>query len=192
MSDDKKKQAQFLPWSAINAFMLSEFQVEVINDVLGNYDSLSSEQRTGLNQQIKRNVKLNGFRNPLAAPLSIRVRGSVDVFEKNAHFAFLVLSSWCDLHRVLRDAVYQMLTDRGWLLLPVDTDRSKIPGFLTQWPKEDEFDVLTPAFRERNPEMTEFSDNQISLMEVWLSGRLPYELVEKQTIDHDVTDAAEE
>ncbi|NSW52006.1 MAG: hypothetical protein HPY85_05840 [Anaerolineae bacterium] len=179
---EKKKQAQFLPWSAINAFMLPDFQLEVLSDVLGHYELLTSEQRSSLNQMIKKGVKVNGFRNAIQAPLMIRARGSVELFEKNAHFAYLVLSSWCSLYPALREAIHQFLTERGWLLLPHDTDRSVIPGFLTQWPKEDEFEVLTPAFRERFPEMTEVSDNQISLMEVWLSGRLPYELVEMQVI----------
>lgn len=183
MADKNKQQAQFLPWSAINVFMLPEFQVEVISDVLGNFESLTSEQRTGLNQMIKRGVKLNGFRNATLAPLPIRVRGSIELFEKNAAFAYMVLSCWCDLHTALRDAVHNMLSERGWLLLPVDTDRSKIPGFLTHWPKEDEFEVLTPAFREQFPDLNDFSDNQISLMEVWVSGRLPYELVEKVNIE---------
>ena len=188
MTESKKEKAQFLPWSAINAFMLPDFQLEVVTDVLGGYDSLSSEQRTRLNQMIKRSVKLNGFRNATIAPLPIRARGSIELFEKNAAFAYLILSSWCDLHLVLRDAVHKMLSDRGWILLPAETDRSKIPGFLTRWPKEDEFEVLNPAFRAQFPDLSEYSDNQVSLMAVWMSGRLPYELVEKSDIEEDDTE----
>lgn len=182
MSDVKNKHIKFLPWSAINAFMLPEFQSEVLTAVLGGYDALTSEYRTSLNQMIKQGVHLNGFRNATAAPLPIKARGSIALFEKNANFASLVLSAWCSLFPALQEAVFSILTKYGWIILPLDADRSKMPGFFPQWPKEEEFDVLIADFREQYPNLSDFTDNQISLMSVWISGRLPYELAEKAVI----------
>lgn len=173
----KQKKAQFLPFSAINAFMLQDFQYEVLLAVLSNYDRLNSAQRTGLNKMIKRGVSVNGFRNAVAAPLTIKVKSSVNLFENNADFAALILASWSSIFPELRKQVYDLLLSRGWELLPEETDRIKLPGFLAQWPKQDEFDVLVAAFRDTYSDET-YSDNQISLMSVWLSGRLPYELVD--------------
>ncbi|MCD4753117.1 MAG: hypothetical protein K8R40_08610 [Anaerolineaceae bacterium] len=173
----KQKKAQFLPWSAINAFMLQDFQHEVLHAVLGSYDRLTSAQRSGLNKMIKRGVTVNGFRNAVAAPLAIKVNSSVSLFESNAAFAGLILASWSSLFPELRKQVYELLLSREWELLPEETDRTKLPGFLAQWPKQDEFDVLVAAFRDTYGTET-YSDNQISLMSVWLSGRLPYELVD--------------
>lgn len=174
---NKQKKAQFLPWSAINAFMMKDFQHEVLKEVLSNYAQLASAQRTGLNKMIKRGVKVNGFRNAVAAPLAIKVNSSVDLFENNAAFAGLILDSWHTLYPDLRKQVYDLLVSRGWEILPEGADRTKLPGFLAQWPKQDEFDVLVAAFRDTYSDET-YSDNQISLMSVWLSGRLPYELVD--------------
>ena len=145
--------------------------------MLSSYDRLTSAQRTGLNKMIKRGVKVNGFRNTVAAPLAIKVKSSVNLFENNAAFAGLILDSWNRLFPELRKQVYDLLLSRRWELLPAEADRTKLPGFLAQWPKQDEFDVLVAAFRDLHGNET-FSDNQISLMSVWMSGRLPYELVD--------------
>jgi hypothetical protein len=52
-----------------------------------------------------------------------------------------------------------------------------LPGFLTTWPRAEEFEVLVKAFREQHPD-TPASDDDISLMVAWLSGRLPLDLVD--------------
>ncbi len=38
--------------------------------------------------------------------------------------------AWSELHLELRQQIYDMLVERKWELLPVDTDRTKLPGFL--------------------------------------------------------------
>ena len=52
-----------------------------------------------------------------------------------------------------------------------------MPGFMLEWPKEDSFEILIDSFREKYPDYA-LSDDDISLMVVWLSNRLPYEAVE--------------
>jgi len=191
MNDVKDRHVKFLPWSAINAFMLPDFQLEVLTAVLGNYEALTSEYRTSLNQMIKQGVQLNGFRNATLAPLPIKARGAITLFEKNANFASLVLSAWCSLFPVLQEAVFSILTQHQWMILPLDADRRKLPGFFPQWPKEEEFDVLIADFREQYPNLPDFTDNQISLMSVWISGRLPYELAEKAVLFEQSEESAE-
>lgn len=176
--ETKNNKMAFLPWSAVNAFMLEDFQLEVLKAVLTGYEHLESEQRRSLNAQIKRGVNVPGFRHAISAPVSIRVKHSIELFEKNAKFAGNVLSAWARIYSDLAKFVHPFLEERGWKILPLESDREKLPGFLTQWPEEDEFSVLTAAFHAKYPE-EEYSDNQVSLMCVWLSGRLPYETVEK-------------
>ncbi|MBN2046286.1 MAG: hypothetical protein JW750_00475 [Anaerolineaceae bacterium] len=176
-----KEQVQFLPWAAINAFMVPEYQHQVMHEVLNGYDGLESEQRRSLNQMIKKGAKLNGFRNATMAPLSLRINAAVGLFEKHAAFTAEVLAAWCTIHADLAQKVYDLLVGRGWEILPLDADRKKLPGFLTRWPKKDEYEVLIAAYREQYGEdAQQASDNDISLMSVWLSGRLPYELVEEE------------
>ncbi|HVN56421.1 MAG TPA: hypothetical protein VMT46_18990, partial [Anaerolineaceae bacterium] len=71
---------------------------------------------------------------------------------------------------------------REWEILPVDADRTKLPGFLTTWPKSESFDALTAAFRDANQDGEDDPD-RISLMAVWLGGRLPYNLEEDENAE---------
>ncbi len=171
------KKIQFLPFHAINEFMLTEFRQEVLHCALAGVEQLSSGRRGALNGMVKRYVKVPGFRNGALAPLPLKVRGLVDAFGRDPQFTAQVLAAWCELHPLLAQQVYDLLKERGWEVLPVDADRTKLPGFLTTWPKADEFEALHAAFRQAHPDATD-SDNNISLMAVWLGGRLPVDLVE--------------
>ncbi len=174
---DDKDSVEFLPFNAINQFMIADYRLEVIREVLGNLDRLSPSQRSTMVGLIKKLFRLPGFRNPTLAPLPIKVRGAVSPFEKNAEFTAQVLADWAEVRSELMTQVYHLLKERGWEILPLDTDRTKIPGFLTRWPKEETYEVLNQAFNEKNPQ-SKASDYDVRLMIVWISGRLPYDMVE--------------
>ena len=183
MSD---KKVQFLPFHAINEFMMPEYRLEVIQTVFAALDELPADIRGSLNQAIKSQVRVPGFRNSALAPLAIKVRGAVSTFGRDPRFVAQVLAGWSAVHADLMQQIYDLLKERGWEVLPPEADRRKLPGFLTRWLKKDDFDVLQQAFRSKYPEV-EQSDNNISLIAVWVSGRLPVDMVE------DVAeDAAEE
>lgn len=172
-----KEKAQFLPFHAINEFMLPEYRLQVLQTVLGNIDHLSPERRNAINQLLKRSLKVPGFRNVLQAPVAIKVKNSVTTFERSPEMVAQVVSGWTELHPDLRTQVFDLLTGLGWELLPVEADRTHLPGFLTRWPKTNSFEVITAAFHEKYPDAAA-ADNDISLMTVWLGGRLPYDVVE--------------
>jgi hypothetical protein len=48
------------------------------------------------------------------------------------------------------------------------------------WPKSDAFEILDKQYAELHPE-NNASEDDIRLMVVWLSGRLPYEMTEEET-----------
>jgi hypothetical protein len=62
-------------------------------------------------------------------------------------------------------------------VLPLEVDRSSLPGFLTKWPKNEDFEKIVFGFRERFPSL-DSKDDDIALMAVWISGRLPYTVEE--------------
>jgi hypothetical protein len=173
--DDKK--VQFLPFHAINAFMRPDYRFEVVKTLLSNLSSAPEDKQAQLNRFIKQYVVIPGFRHSTMAPLSIKIRPFIATFEKKPELAALTLEIWALQHNDLRDKTFQLLTDRGWELLPVDADRTKLPGFLTIWPNNEDFDTINKAFVEKYPE-GEYSEDNISLMAVWLSGRLPYQTTE--------------
>lgn len=169
-----QKQAAFLPFHALNEFMRPDYRQAVVQSVILGTPSLPEKQQSALNQAIKKMVQVPGFRNSTQAPAPVKVKPSIRAFEKSASFVALVLAAWSEINHELRQQVYELLTGRGWELLPTDADRTKLPGFLTTWPKDEDFSVINKAFTEAYPE-TQATPDDISLMAVWLAGRLPME-----------------
>jgi hypothetical protein len=169
-----KKTSSFLPFNAINQFMVPEYRLSVLQRVFSGIERLPGARKAAINNLVKRQFSVPGFRNSAAAPASLKIKSSVSVFERNAEFTGQVIMAWSELNPELRTQVYDFLVARNWELLPGETDRTKLPGFLTSWPKGEDFDVLDKAFQEIYPEKTA-SDNDIRLMVVWLSGRLPFD-----------------
>ena len=178
---NKDKEVSFFPFHAINEFMTDEYREEVVRSVMLAYETLPEEFRTRIDRNIKKSVQIPGFRNSAKAPAQLRVKPAIDSFQKNPALVSAILSAWSELHAGLRQQIYELLIARGWELLPIDADRTKLPGFMTKWPKGEDFETLYAAFATLQPDAA-LEMNDVSLMVVWLSGRLPYEFVEKDEI----------
>ena len=172
MSEDNK--LRFLPFHAINEFMLPEYRIEVLSSVLKSLEKLSESDRNTINKDIKKMVTVQGFRNSMMAPLPMKIKNAEHVFEKQPSFVADILNGWGSLHQDLRNKVYLLLNERNWKTPDLETDRTKLPGFLTTWPQSETFETLITAYREKYPADPE-SDNNISLMVVWVSARLPFD-----------------
>ena len=175
---DKDKEARFFPYHAINEFMTDEYRDAVVRSVLMAHSTLPEEYSSSIDRNIKKTVHIPGFRNSAKAPAQLRVKPAIDSFQKNPALVAAILAAWAELHATLRQQGYDLLVTRGWELLPVEADRTKLPGFLTTWPKGENFETLFQAFTTTYPNTTP-EMNDVSLMVVWLSGRLPYDFVDK-------------
>jgi len=175
---EKDKEASFFPFHAINEFMTDEYREAVVRSVLLSYATLPEEFSSRIDRNIKKAVTIPGFRNSAKAPAQLRVKPAIDSFQKNPALVAAILAAWAELHATLRQQVYDLLISREWELLPIEADRTKLPGFLTKWPKGEDFDTLFEAFKTSSSDTTT-EMNDVSLMVVWLSGRLPYEFVDK-------------
>ena len=173
------KQAQFFPYHAINEYMLPDYRLKVIQTVYLGLDRLSNERRSAINGLVKRHVQVPGFRNSPQAPAGVKGRASVSVFERHPEFVAQILQGWSELQPDLRQKVYDFLKTREWEVLPPEADRTKLPGFLPEWPKDQNYDVLENGFKEMFPDF-QYQENDLRLMIVWLSGRLPYDLGEEE------------
>lgn len=169
------KQVQFLPFHAINEFMLPDFRLNVIQTVLTGIEKLPRERRNNINSHIKKAVQVPGFRNSLLAPAPIKARSSVSAFERRPDFVANVLQGWTELKPELRQKVYDFLKAREWEILPAEADRTKLPGFIPAWPKGQDYDVLGQAYAEMFPG-EQPDENDLRLMIVWLANRLPYDM----------------
>ena len=169
------KQVQFLPFNAINEFMLNDYRLHVIQQVLAGIDRLPGDRRAAINGMVKRYVQVPGFRNSVQAPSGIKARAAVSVFERHAEMASHILQGWSELHPELRQKVFDFLKNREWEILPPEADRTKLPGFLVVWPTGQNYDVLDEAYAGMYPEDA-VEANDLRLMIVWLANRLPYDM----------------
>ena len=175
---NEDEQIQYLPFNAINEFMVEDYRFSVIQRVMAGMADLSSEQRSSLAKLIKKYIRVSGFRNSAQAPAGLKARHAIKEFEKRPDFTARILAAWADLYSDLRQQVHDLLKSRDWELLPVEADRTRLPGFMTTWPKTETYDVLDAAFAEMFPESPSdaaFQDD-LRLMVVWVAGCLPYDL----------------
>lgn len=176
MADTKM---QFLPFSAINIFMRPDYRSEVIKKVFNSIPDVPEELRSKFTHLTKKFITVPGFRNSALAPLAIRVKPYSVAFEKTPEVAAFTLDIWRRANSLLSENVYNLLKARNWEIIPQDADRIKLPGFLITWPKGETFETINNAYKEMYPDDA-IKDDDISLMAVWLSLRLPYQDEEKE------------
>jgi hypothetical protein len=197
-SNQEIKNLGFLPFHAINEFMRPNFRLKVIRETLNALPDLPGQQRSQVNRFVKKAVKIPGFRNPDKAPVVVKVLPTANAFEKQPQLVSSILSAWAEFRGGLRAQMYAILCERGWptypsdmlesgieniipkldrewRMLPPDADRTRLPGFYPYWPKGEDFEILYEAFSQKFPE-EQASIDETSLMAVWLSLRLPYEI----------------
>ena len=191
------ENTEFLPFHAINEYMRPDFRLAVVRFTLTSQSTLPEQLVNDLNHQIKKYVKVPGFRSSDKAPALMKVYPTSKSFEKNPDLVASILSCWAELQSELRDQVYQLLKSRNWNIFqevegvnfenlsldlikewpifPIKFNRAKLPGFFIHWPKEENFDVLYNNFVTLFPD-AESSVDKVSLMVVWLTMRLPYQV----------------
>jgi hypothetical protein len=170
MSDET---AEFLPFHALNEFMRPDYRLTVVRSALTALPRLPASFRSPVDKLTRKIVHVPGFRDGTQAPVPLRIAPTADAFQKSPELVAAILSAWAESQTDLRAKVHTLLQSRNWELLPPEADRTKLPGFMTKWPKGEDFDILNTAFSEAHPGETATTDD-VSLMIVWLSVRLPY------------------
>lgn len=176
---EKNDQQKYLPFHAVNEFMRDDYRLTVLQEVLSDQSTITSEARSRIGRLISKGVQIPGFRNSNQAPVAIKVKHSTSLFERSPEFAASVIEAWSNLHGELKKDLAELLKSRGWNIPVVDTDRSQLPGFQIDWNKADTFEVLIDEIKKKNPG-TQESDDNISLMAVWVGNRLPYNLYDEE------------
>jgi hypothetical protein len=199
------ENAEFLPFNAINEYMRPDFRLKVVRDTLSAQSTLDEHLSHDLNLQIKKYVTVPGFRSSDKAPALVKVLPASKAFEKNADLVAILLACWAETQSLLRDQTYTVLKDRkwhffpekedtlmavsvteaikDWPVFPITMDRTKLPGFYIHWPKGEDFEVVYKTYSELFPN-SDASIDKVSLMVVWLTMRLPFQV----DADLDVTD----
>ena len=190
------EKTEFLPFHAINEYMRPDFRLKIIRETLSAQTSLDTKLSNELNHQIKKKVSVPGFRNSEKAPALVKTLPTSKAFEKHADLVAIILACWAETQTELRNQVYEMLKSRHWLVytekegidlsinmdlikewpvFPTQMDRTKLPGFFIHWPKGEDFETLYKNFTDLYPN-AEAGIDKVSLMVVWLSMRLPFQV----------------
>ncbi len=175
------EQTEFIPFHALNEFMRPDYRLAVVRTALTALPTLPSSFRAPIDKMTKLVVRVPGFRNGVQAPTQMKIAPIAAAFEKSPELVAAILNAWAETQKELRQKVYDLLKSREWELLPPEADRSKLPGFSTTWKKGEDFEVINKAFSEMYPDYTATMDD-VSLMTVWLSGRLPIHANEEDDV----------
>lgn len=171
----EKEKIKVLPFHAVNEFMRDDYRLDVLHEVFSALDLCTPMQKQLITRMFSKNVSVPGFRNSGQAPLAIKIKNSPSLFERSHEFSATIMECWSNLHLELKSAMLVLLTERGWTLQPLEADRTQLPGFQIDWPKTDNFESLIKGIQEAHPELKD-SDDNISLMAVWVGNKLPYNL----------------
>jgi hypothetical protein len=174
----KNQSVELLPFHAINQFMRNDFRLSVVRSTLSALPNLPGNNRATIDRLTKKYVKVPGFRHSDKAPTAVKAIPLAEAFEKRPELAAAVMAAWVENHIDLRQKVYDFLTNRAWEVLPLEADRIKLGGFFITWPKDEDFETLGQAFKEKNPEDA-YTADEVLLMIVWITMHLPYEMVER-------------
>ncbi len=171
---------EFLPFNAINEFMRDDYRLTILQEVITHLESARPEQQKEISKFISQYVKIPGFRKSNLAPAPMKAKNAVVLFQQSAAFSSKIVETWSSLHPKLKETVWTVLNEKGWEPASIEIDRTALPGFQIHWSKADTFEVLNTDVRKLAPDLSE-SDDDISLMAVWIGNRLPYDLFNDET-----------
>lgn len=165
---------EYLPFKTINVFVDNEFLQRTVSDVLKNLPELSKEEQISFNTLFREYVNVLGFRNPMRAPMSLRINAYVKAFQEKEEVVPFTLSTWTKINGDLAEKVKAWLKSEGWENLRLERRFGEDEGFIQDWPSALTFDKLVNDFRKSHPNL-DYDENDIILMVLWISGKLPEE-----------------
>jgi hypothetical protein len=162
----------YKPMVGLNVYLEPYFRSEIIEKVYANIPELSDEIRRDLIRLTKDELKVPGFRNPMLAPLALRIRAAEKKFEKDSNFVKQILASWSDLHRYLLNDSLESLKTLGFNILDTATEYPDPENaFYIGWPEGINYKTIHEEL-SKNPDNKLTSDEN-SLLCIWLTGYLP-------------------
>jgi hypothetical protein len=164
----------YLPYKAINVLIEREYLEKVLGMILKNKDKLPKEELIILNNLFKQYVNVLGFRNPVRAPLPLQIKAYASAFEQKDEVIPSSLSAWAKINLDFAEQVKSWLETEGWNDLALERRYTEGEGFINDWPEKFSFDQLEKKFKKANPS-TDYNRDDLILMVIWISGRLPKE-----------------
>jgi len=161
-----------LPFKTINVYIERGFLEEILKQILRDLKNLPKETQTEFNQVFKKYVTVLGFRNPLHAPRPLQIRAFANAFEEKEEVIPFTLSTWATLNEDLANAVLDWLKSEKWDNLELNRSYQEALGLTNNWPEDQSLDSIFEKFQDAHPDL-DYSKDEIVLMLLWVSGRLP-------------------
>jgi hypothetical protein len=163
-----------LSFRAINVFIERDFLQSKLEEILEARDELPKEEQIAFNNQFRKFVSVLGFRNPLRAPRQLQVNAYASAFEEKDEVVPFTLSTWTKLNQDFAEQVKDWLNSEGWEDLSLERSFESSDGFRDNWPEGVTFEKLSKKFHKDLPDV-EFETNDLILMILWISDKLPPE-----------------
>ena len=160
------------PYKAINVFLDRDYLEQFLEKLLKEKETLPKKVQISFNNELKKYVTILGFRNPVRAPLPLQVNAYASAFEEKDEVIPFTLSTWTKIASEFAEGVMTWLQVDGWDDIALERQFDENEGFKKEWPEALTFDKLVEGFKKANPDL-DFSRNDIILMVLWISGRLP-------------------
>jgi len=161
-----------LPFKTINVYLERGFLEKILEQILRNIRNLPKETQIEFTQVFKKFVTVLGFRNPLHAPLPLQIKAFANAFEEKEEIIPFTLSAWATLNNELANGVFDWLKSKKWTDLEKNRGYEDSLGFSNDWPESQPLESISKKFEESNPKI-QSTDDEIMLMILWISGRLP-------------------
>lgn len=164
----------FRPAIALNVFIEPYFRKEILEKVFENLDVIPADLRRELVAEVKDQVRISGFRNPMVAPRALLIRDAESAFEKDSKFALISLKCWQSRYSQWHNDLNKNLIDLGFSVS--DQISAGYPDpmntFLEGWPEGIDFETLFEKITAR-VKYFPLGKDETALLSVLLTGYLP-------------------
>jgi hypothetical protein len=164
----------YLPYKTINVLMDRDYLDQILEDVLVGKNKLSKKEQITFSNQFRHYIKVLGFRNPTIAPFPLQLRAYRSAFIEKDEVIPFTLSVWVKTHLEFADKVKTWMENNDWKTLGFEREYQESEGFTNAWPDNLSLDQLVSNFEKDHPD-AKFDRNDLILMVIWLSGKLPQE-----------------
>ena len=165
---------EFRPAIALNVFIEPYFRKEILQKIFENLGELPADLRRKLVAEVKDQVRISGFRNPMVAPRALLIRDAESVFEKDSKFSLICLKCWQSLYSQSHGALKQNLANLGFSISEQATNAYPDPlnTFLEGWPEGMDFETLFEKITAKEKDFP-LSKDETALLSILLTGYLP-------------------
>lgn len=165
---------EYLPYKTINVFIERDHLQKILESILQNIKTLPKDDQISFGNFFREHVEIFGFRNPMRAPLPLQINAFVRAFEDKDEVIPFTLSTWTKINENFSKIVKEWLNSKGWKELRFEKKFDETEGFTRDWPENLTFENLKEEFNKVQKDL-EYEDNDLMLMIMWISGKLPDE-----------------